>query len=177
DENSFQTDLPGQNEDCKSDCFFDDNTGAGDDLCDWNLQCDPENPGALIGCEYEVDPACPELPAVQSDTCLAACLPLVPNGCDCFGCCELGKDFVYLDGSPDCRLGNLEACQSCTFNEECANPCDTQGCELCFGQTPDELPQKCKGQAACPDGVIACVSPEECPADHFCQTGCCTPIG
>ncbi len=177
DENSFQTDMPGQNEDCKGDCFFDDNTGAGDDLCDQNLQCDPEDPGALIGCEYDADLACSEFPIVPNDTCLSVCLPLVPNGCDCFGCCQLGKEFVYLDGSPDCRLDNLAACQSCTFNEACANTCETHDCELCFGQTLDDLPNKCDGQPACSEGVTSCQLDVDCPADHFCQTGCCIPIG
>jgi hypothetical protein len=177
DENSFQTDMPGQNEDCKGDCFFDDNTGAGDDLCDQNLQCDPENPGALIGCEYDADLTCSGFPMVPNETCLSTCLPRVPNGCDCFGCCELGKEFVYLDGSPDCRLDNLEACQSCTFNEACANPCDTHDCELCFGQTPDDLPHKCGGQTACSEGVTSCQLDADCPADNFCQTGCCISIG
>jgi cysteine-rich repeat protein len=37
--------LPGQNLDCKSDCYWDANSGGGEDKCEWNLKCDPENPG------------------------------------------------------------------------------------------------------------------------------------
>ena len=177
DEHSFQTDLPGQNEDCKSDCYFDDNTGVGDDHCEQDLQCDPESPGALIGCEYDAELACAEMPAAQPDACLDACLPRVPNGCDCFGCCELGEQFVYLDGSPDCSVDNPAACQSCTFNDACANTCEPENCELCFGQTPDQLPLECQGEPACPDSVTSCTGHADCPANHFCQTGCCISFG
>ena len=42
DEGSFATGIPGDNSDaCKQDCFFDGNSGAGDDGCDWQLKCDP----------------------------------------------------------------------------------------------------------------------------------------
>ena len=168
---SFQTDLPGQNEDCKSDCYFDENTGVGDDQCQQNLRCDGENPGALIGCDY--DPEFKMCEVAVEDTCLSSCVPLVPNGCDCFGCCEIGDRTVYLDGSPDCRLDNLEACQSCTLNTECANPCEAEKCELCFGQTVANLSDECNGEPACPDGVGSCASHSDCPAGDFCQTGCC----
>jgi hypothetical protein len=170
-EGSFQTDLPGQNEDCKSDCYFDENTGAGDDKCEQNLKCDREDPGALIGCEY--DPEYQTCGIEVEDACQEFCEPLVPNGCDCFGCCEIGDRTVYLDGSPDCHLGNLDACQSCTLNTECDNPCAPEECELCFGQQLADLPDECNGEPACPDGVSACASHSDCPAGDFCQTGCC----
>ena len=42
DESSFATGIPGDNMDaCKQDCFFDGNSGMGDDHCLWQLQCDP----------------------------------------------------------------------------------------------------------------------------------------
>ena len=44
DESSFATGIPGDNMDaCKQDCFFDGNSGAGDDHCDWQLKCDPQS--------------------------------------------------------------------------------------------------------------------------------------
>jgi len=51
-------------------------------------------------------------------------VPLIPNGCDCFGCCHVDtpnglKDY-YLDSSPGCALDDLGACNSCTFQEQCA---------------------------------------------------------
>ena len=42
DESSFATGIPGDNSDaCKQDCFFDGNSGMGDDHCLWQLKCDP----------------------------------------------------------------------------------------------------------------------------------------
>src|SRR6185436_9912124 len=47
DEGTFATGISGDNIDaCKQDCFFDGNSGQGDDGCEWNLKCDPANPGA-----------------------------------------------------------------------------------------------------------------------------------
>ena len=91
DESSFATGIPGDNMDaCKQDCFFDGNSGAGDDGCNWQLKCDPQS----------VEPKCPydqqyatqhanecSVSASQSQTCVDKCRKLVPNGCDCFGCC------------------------------------------------------------------------------------------
>jgi hypothetical protein len=172
-EGSLLTDMPGQNEDCKSDCYFDDNAGAGDDECEQNLQCDPLDPGGLIGCEYDSDLECPD--SEQTDVCLETCLPVVPNGCDCFGCCEIADDYyVYLDGSPDCSVANTDGCRECTFNYECANTCETEDCELCVGQTTDQLPPECHGEPACPEGVASCTSHSDCGLVGFCSTGCCT---
>jgi hypothetical protein len=173
DESSFQTNLPGQNEDCKSDCYFDENSGSGDDQCDWNLQCDSESPGGLIGCPYDENAnACG---AGVPEMCLEICVPLVPNGCDCFGCCEIEGQMIYLDGSPDCRLDNLDACQSCTFNELCPNTCEPENCEVCFGQDPDDLPPECM-EPECPDGVVPCFDESDCEVGEFCSTGCCVQI-
>ena len=52
DESSYATGIPGDNVDaCKQDCFFDGNSGMGDDGCDWQLKCDPltNNPS----CPYD----------------------------------------------------------------------------------------------------------------------------
>ncbi|HVR61648.1 MAG TPA: hypothetical protein VMU50_07095, partial [Polyangia bacterium] len=50
DEGSFATGIPGDNVDpCKQDCFFDGNSGMGNDGCDWQLKCDPLNTGATAG--------------------------------------------------------------------------------------------------------------------------------
>ena len=44
DESSFATGIPGDNMDaCKQDCFFDGNSGMGDDGCQWQLECDPRS--------------------------------------------------------------------------------------------------------------------------------------
>ena len=68
DESSFATGIPGDNMDaCKQDCFFDGNSGAGDDGCDWQLKCDPVNTNAK--CPYDEDYASKEsnLAAERSD--------------------------------------------------------------------------------------------------------------
>jgi len=177
DEASFATGLPGDNMDCKQDCFFDGNSGQGDDGCIWNLRCDPENPGANIGCEYTGNNNCDnESQASWDQECIDFCLPYVPPGCDCFGCCVVdtpeGEVHVFLnsDETGECALDNLEACQSCTFNEMCGNPCDGE-CELCFGQ--DELPPGCDN-AECKFGD-PCDTVADCPSDWYCLQGCCLP--
>ncbi len=173
DESSFLTDLPGQNNDCKQDCYFDANSGGGDDKCEWNLQCDPLNPGAEIGCPYDPDFAMCDLD--MPPACLDFCTPLVPNGCDCFGCCEIEGQFVYLGGGGGCALDNLAACEECTFFENCNNPCMPELCELCFGQNPEDLPPECD-MASCPEGVTPCEIIDDCAVGQFCQTGCCVDI-
>ncbi|MFO7566981.1 MAG: hypothetical protein R6X02_30330 [Enhygromyxa sp.] len=173
-EGSFETDLPGQNNDCKGDCYWDGNSGGGDDGCEWNLQCDPQNPGQQIGCPYDPDKpglSCElEMPA----QCLDFCVPLVPNGCDCFGCCLIGEDYVYLGGA-ECALNNLDACESCTFHPDCNNECEPDSCEVCFGQDPDDLPPECE-EPECPDGVVPCFDESDCSEGEWCQTGCCVQI-
>jgi hypothetical protein len=98
DESGFGTDIPGDNVPCGEDCFFDGNSGSGNDGCEWDITCDPLDPGHwsknVIGkCDYvpgsdtsvpECDPDYP-----QSADCLNFCLTITPNGCDCFGCCQV----------------------------------------------------------------------------------------
>ena len=173
-EGSFQTDLPGQNKDCKSDCYFDANSGQGDDLCVWNLQCDPNNPGADIGCPYDPDFKMCEMSLPPE--CLEFCKPNVPNGCDCFGCCEINGKHVYLDSNPECTIDNLDACNACTFFPDCNNPCEPEKCELCFGQDPEDLPPECNEMPSCDMGKKPCLKDLDCGDGAFCQTGCCQPI-
>ena len=52
DEGTFATGIPGDNSDaCKQDCFFDGNSGMGDDGCEWQLKCDPMTNNA--DCPYD----------------------------------------------------------------------------------------------------------------------------
>ncbi|MCB9748897.1 MAG: hypothetical protein H6713_02705 [Myxococcales bacterium] len=178
DESSFATGLPGDNMDaCKQDCFFDGNSGAGDDKCEWNLKCDPENPGG-DDCPYDPDFSnCPEM---QNEQCVMNCQ--VPNGCDCFGCCSVESDGMTYDiylGDPDCSLAMIEQCQPCTKNDDCDDDCVPELCELCFGQDPDDLPPECDG-AECDEGKQSCTVDNEgvddCPEGYFCFVGCCEVI-
>jgi hypothetical protein len=177
-ESSFQTNLPGQNKDCNADCYWDGDSGQGNDGCSWNLQCDPSNPGADVGCAY--DPNKKDCAAMQPDMCIMLCAQLAPNGCDCFGCCDVttpnGVIEVYLGGNPDCALNNLDACNTCTKQPGCSNDCHPEKCELCFGQ--DQLPDGCM-EAGC-DNKQPCMVDQngnsDCPEGSFCSTGCCQAI-
>lgn len=177
DESSFQTGIPGDNMDCRQDCFFDGNSGQGDDGCLWNLRCDEANPGEFINCEYTGGNNCDNQPPNQSQECIDFCEPFVPPGCDCFGCCEIQTDmgpiWIFLNSHPDCALDNLGACTECTPQiEDCGNVCEPEECELCFGET--ELPEGCD-QTGCPAESMPCVANEDCPDDDFCYLGCCYP--
>jgi hypothetical protein len=177
DEGSYQTGIPGDNMDCKQDCFFDGNSGQGDDGCIWSLKCDPANPGEFIGCAYTGGNNCENSnPPNQTEECIMFCEQFVPPGCDCFGCCTVqtpdGPVDIFLNGDPDCSLDNLDACTSCTSQiEECGNPCVPEECEICFGET--EPPEGC-GENSC-EGDLPCDATPDCPVDYFCYLGCCFP--
>jgi cysteine-rich repeat protein len=177
DEGSFKTNLPGENEDCKADCYFDANSGLGDDKCSYSLECDPENPGEQLGCEYDFGFADCQLQ--QPKACHDQCMPVMPNGCDCFGCCEFGDKTVYLNGSSECTLDALinepEKCESCTINPLCVNSCEPDNCEVCFGQTADDLDPMCP-EPECPGILKSCFNDKDCEQHQFCQTGCCVTI-
>ena len=171
DEKTFGTGIAGDNQDaCKQDCFFDGNSGQGDDRCEWNLKCDPKvTTGA---CTY--DPAFKNCPATQRDECVNKCAKLAPNGCDCFGCCNIqlpggGSRDVRL--SATCSIADIDdpaKCPPCTMVADCQNPCDR--CELCIGKT--SIPADCTGGQTCSVGQ-ACNDTTPCPTGTYCLTGCC----
>ena len=183
DEGAFATGIPGDNIDpCKQDCFFDGNSGQGDDGCDWELACDPKNPGAP-DCPY--DPNKMNCPPPPSQQCIDACLGLTPNGCDCFGCClvtlpdNTTKTVVLSLGCTQEKLDDPTVCPPCTQVEGCLNPCDP--CEYCLGKT--SLPPECGPDGGvgggptgtCPPDEQPCTPTIQCPPEYFCQTGCCVP--
>ena len=154
DEATFATGIPGDNKDPKwQDCFFDGNSGAGDD-----------------GCRYHTDCLTGELPATHADCsvsqeCFDYCRPLTPNGCDCFGCCAVSTDSgeVWVGiGSEGCDFENIDDCQQCVPTMECVNECGR--CELCYGKTAADLP------ADCSDG--GGMTGDPCTADADCQGIC-----
>jgi hypothetical protein len=179
-EGGFNTQIPGGNaQPCMADCYFDKDSGAGNDDCFWDQRCDPLQPEAVQTCNYNVTCAscqCSDWESSQSSTCLDVCLPLVPNGCDCFGCCELDADagtYGFI-GSPGCSPDNLSACDPCTPVMSCINECGP--CELCLGRT--ELPPECGTEQTCPSGQQLCGQPgdDPCPEGTYCITGCCVPV-
>src|ERR1041385_4943073 len=100
-ESMFFGGIPGQNNaGCVQDCYFDQDSGSGNDDCLWSHKCDPRSVAPDFppeGAAWAYDPNtvvprqgragdCASL-QVQTATCNAVCGPLTPNGCDCFGCC------------------------------------------------------------------------------------------
>ena len=177
------------------DCYFDQDTGAGNDECYWSHKCDPFEvapayPPSGSQCEYNANASipgyggsCSQAFNTQSAQCAAYCGPLTPNGCDCFGCCDIpgAPTTVWLgsevNGNGSCDIDSLDdpsRCKPCTQVAACINECDT--CELCVGK--DELPPECNGEQQCPAGDQACGLPGQplCPAGQYCVTGCCQPV-
>lgn len=112
------------------------------------------------------------------------CQALVPNGCDCHGCCELSGRTVFLGttdsaGTPTCSAetaGDPVACRDCTIDTECVNPCEE--CETCFGNAGPAsscpVEEGCR-VPRCAEGLTACSNACElsCAEGVACITGCC----
>lgn len=167
DEGSFSTGRADDNRDpfCQ-DCFFDGNSGTGDDGCRYPTSC-------LVG--GEATPGDPCGSCTVSSACQSNCLGLTPNGCDCFGCCSIesatGSATVAL--GPRCTLATLDdpdACPPCIPSSECFNPCGR--CELCPGRTIEDLPEDCSGSYECDDHA-RCETGDDCDVGEFCSLGCC----
>src|SRR5450432_598129 len=198
DEGSFGTGIPGDNMDaCKQDCFFDGNSGMGDDGCQWQLQCDP-----LIktgSCTYDPSYVAKHADlcsttASQSQKCIDNCRKYVPNGCDCFGCCAIQGSATAVRLSSTCTekdLGDPTKCSPCTQVTQCMKTCGR--CELCVGKTtvpadcgydggttPDASPPPADGgygKPVCSEGVSCTTGVDTtCPTGYGCVTGCCLPI-
>ena len=184
DEGSFATGINGDNiDDTFQDCFFDGNSGGGDDGCNIHVCCllgAPDRAHCPIH-PQQYDPA--SCTAPQTETCRNNCLDLTPPGCDCFGCCTrcdpvTNECFDVITNpvtAPDCdatTIGDPAACPRCVKTTTCDNPCNPDECILCPGQTPDDLPATCSGQE-CPAGSQVCGTGTACPEGQFCTGGCC----
>jgi hypothetical protein len=185
DEGSFETGIPGDNmDDTWQDCFFDGDSGAGNDGCRYNTCCLYPD-GSPDACEpgSNEEESCTIL---QNSECVEDCGPLTPPGCDCFGCCtvcdELGCETIIINPAvaPDCDedvIHDPELCPRCELNDVCGTPCDDDptDCILCPGQDPSELPDTCDNPE-CPDGQQSCADdPNSCPAGQYCANNCCLP--
>ncbi len=207
-EDSYFGGIPGQSGPaCKVDCYFDQDSGSGNDDCYWSHECDPNEvppnyypePASGDACAYDgpdtvlppTGQTCAELNATQSQACHDYCGPLTPNGCDCFGCCELPAGsgaYVWL-GSEGltgtvCSIADLAdpaICHPCVPVAACLNECDP--CEVCIGQ-PEPDPSCGEGGAGaggggggsqCAPGIQECglAGQAPCPGGFFCVTGCC----
>jgi hypothetical protein len=180
---------------CKADCYFDFGNGPGNDDCHWDHRCDPlaiapDYPPEGADCKYEASRVgSTDCPTNQSEQCLNYCMPLTPNGCDCFGCCTfpaLSGGYVWIGAMDDknngtCTFADIldpSKCPPCTPVVDCNNGCGR--CEICLGK--DTLPPDCfadgglpDGSERCAPGVQVCGLPGEadCPPNYFCITGCC----
>jgi hypothetical protein len=197
DESSFATGIPGDNIDpVKQDCFFDGNSGGGDDGCDIHVCCllgattVAECP---IGANQYNPMSCPPPIGTTplSQKCIDTCGALTPPGCDCFGCCTLCDpndpsqcyDIATNPAtSPGCNSSNLAdptICKRCTKVTSCGNSdCGGDTCILCPGQTEDDLPPGCNGDTSCPSGTQSCANGETCPSQTYCHEAsmCCVGI-
>jgi hypothetical protein len=202
DESSFATGIPGDNKDPKwQDCFFDGNSGAGDDGCRYGTDC-------LLGATPQEDPTC-----TVSQQCIDNCAPSVPNGCDCFGCCTVQEpdgstvDIFLASTCSMAKIDDATACPRCTKNTQCQNTCGE--CELCPGKTAADLPASCTpaptgtggtsgsggsgggsssggtdGNPPPPPPSYTCDGSEQvcgpglaaCPSGLYCSLGCCLVV-
>jgi hypothetical protein len=202
-ESSFAVDIrEGTGPACKQDCFFDSDVGSGNDGCNWSHACDQESkdpgypPSGDPACAYDenasipgMSASCAELredqDAMCGDTCCSdICGPLVPNGCDCFGCCNLpagSERYVWLGSPHDTSVGCTEEtldepsiCRPCTPVPSCKNDCDP--CEVCVGRTAPDPSCASGGAPACPTGMNSCGEDgPRCATGEYCITGCCVP--
>ncbi|MBN2340320.1 MAG: hypothetical protein JXX29_22835 [Deltaproteobacteria bacterium] len=193
-ESGYNMEIPGgNNQPCMQECYYDQDGGSGNDDCHWDHRCDPLQPEEVSGCAYLG--GCPACDCdgwldFQSQACLDFCGPLTPNGCDCFGCCQLGgtDEWRFL-GTPGCSVDNIESCDLCTPVGSCLNDCGR--CELCLGKTT--IPDDCftgwdtdidsdptnddtdTPDYRCAANVQPCglESDLPCPNGQYCITGCC----
>lgn len=134
---------------CMIDCYYDEDQGPGNDQCTYDSRCDPLGPD-VPACPPDPDGPGVRCPSPLPATCEDVCGPITPNGCDCFGCCELpagSGSFVFLGSTPEpghaaCSPETVDdplSCRPCTPNMDCLNTCER--CELCLGR--DTLPPDC----------------------------------
>ncbi len=185
DESTFATGIPGDNMDTvNQDCFFDGNSGGGDDGCNIHVCCllgAPDRASCPFGAN-QYDPA--ECNTPQTQECIDNCAALTPPGCDCFGCCTVCDPLTNVcydiitnpSTAPNCdetTIADPVACPRCTPRTECGSECTPEGCTLCPGQTPDDLPPECNGMSECPIGQQVCSPTVRCPDGQYCSGGCC----
>ncbi len=176
-EDSFATGIHGDNGNAvKQDCFFDGDSGSGNDGCDLHVCC------LLAGaCPIDQPPFDPGSCSVTAE-CVTNCMPITPPGCDCFGCCTICDDLGCVDiltnpaTAPLCDasvIHDQSKCPSCNKFTQCSGgECGSSECILCPGQTEEDLPPECTGHE-CPGGISSCDDNTDCLSDEFCSAGCC----
>lgn len=157
DEGSFGTGLPGDNRDpIWQDCFFDGNSGAGDDGCRYNTCCLYPAGHPMACTQQQIQQGACDV----TQECVNVCAPATPPGCDCFGCCTLcGVTGGCGDANGCVKVVTLPTCQ---FENVCS---DMVNCPPCQQST------ECTTQ--CPSGTAECSVDGDCAAGQFCTEGCC----
>lgn len=194
-EGGYYLGIPGgDSAPCQLDCYFDQDQGPGNDGCEWDARCDPLEPDPNPLCAYQDPPRPPTVcPDTQDPDCDTNCGPLVPNGCDCFGCClfptAAEPNRYLLIGSREPGTTNAfgctyeeatkpegsELCAPCTPVPSCLKGCGE--CDICLGK--DTIPDHCTNTDRCDEGVQPCGLPgdEACGEGFYCLTGCCVFFG
>ena len=196
DEGRFATGIPGDNIDAiKQDCFFDGNSGGGDDGCNKHVCCllgATTRPSARptwsassttpMSREQVQRHECfaPLGSAPMPAKCAMVCGSITPPGCDCFGCCtvcEPGTSTCFDIAinpvvSPGCTQDNLadpNACKRCVKTTTCGGgDCGGTTCVLCAGEDPSDLPPDCNGTITCPATEQTCPAGSGCPDQTYC---------
>ncbi len=196
DESSFSTGIPGDNKDAvNQDCFFDGNSGAGNDGCNIHVCCllgATSKATCPIGANQYNPASCPPPigTGVLSAKCIATCGKLAPPGCDCFGCCtecipgtnpaqcfDIAINPATSPGCNDTNISDPAVCKRCMKNTMCGNgTCGGTSCVLCPGQDPSTLPSSCTGGQTCPTGTTTCSSGQTCAMGTYCANGCCIGV-
>lgn len=195
-ESSFATGIPGDNMDAvNQDCFFDGNSGAGNDGCNIHVCCllgATSKATCPIGANQYNPADCPPPLGTKplSQQCIDTCGALTPPGCDCFGCCTICNPANPSEcydiatnplTSPNCTtevLADPTKCLRCMQVTSCGDTeCGGDTCILCPGQDPSTLPPTCNGMTSCPTGSQSCANGEACPAQTYCSSAkCCVGI-
>jgi hypothetical protein len=167
DEATFATGMPGDNRDPKwQDCFFDGNSGAGDDRCRYPTGC-------LTGELSQSDPAC-----AITQYCLDHCAAFAPKECDCFGCCTVPSgsgsvNIVLTNTCTEANLGDVAACPRCVKSTACQPPPETPPPPPTTTTPPPPPPPP---PTTCADGSSVCSATVACDTGFNCVSGCCKAI-
>ncbi len=182
-EDSFATGIPGDNMDATyQDCFFDGDSGGGNDGCNTHVCCLLQAGGAtpspsddIAACQalapgsnyskYDRNKCYKPFGNVDVPTkCTMNCGPLAPPGCDCFGCCTvcdaMGCDDIILNPavSPDCDQTNITSPGADGVEGTADDPC-----KRCVKTA------NCGSTECAYDGVSCTPCPGQCDANGTCN--------
>jgi hypothetical protein len=190
-EDSFGTGIPGDNIDATNqDCFFDGDSGGGNDGCNQHVCCLLQAGGATMS-PSDDQAACMALAPNSNYSkydrtkcyspfgttavptkCSMNCGPLSPPGCDCFGCCT-------VCGTGGCRDIALNPSISPTCDQSNINDAGGDGtlgtaddpCKSCV-KNPDCGSTECGGATCilCP-GQDPSTLPSSCGGNSTCPSG------